>query len=132
MIDLDPDENKPELDEYYVKGVKLGETPAKPAGGFGGGQGGFGGGQESDMGTESDATDGADTGDQKRKAAASDARSVVVEMLRDYEAKVKAALVDSDPIDSEQPPVRQPRRGRGAGKPRQIAGPARDDKPNIS
>jgi hypothetical protein len=138
MVGLEPDDTKDELNEYYVKGVKLGETPsAKPGAGGTGGAGSFGGGTEFEQGDRPVDTNGADATEPKSKdamAADLSARAVVVEMLRDYETKIKAALVDSDPIDSEQPP----RRGRRGYRPGSrvfspaIAGPAMGtDKPTV-
>lgn len=69
---------------------------------------------------------------RRRTPAGDEAKRVVLEMLAGYEAKLKAALVDNDPVDSEQPPAKRPRRGRGAPRPAQGAGPARDDKPSFS
>jgi hypothetical protein len=64
-------------------------------------------------------------GTPKEKSAPSElyARRAVVEMLRDYEAKLKSALADDDPVDSPQPPPRKPKRGQGASKPVSVASP---------
>lgn len=132
---MDPDDDKPELNEYYYRGQKLGEKPPAPPG-FpggplppqgegpeaqqpGGGQGGAGFGSQN--------ADGASYGSYADAEKA--ARSVVVEMLRGYETKLKAALVDNDPVDSEQPPGRGKRPRRGTPSTVTSAGPAREDKP---
>ena len=133
---MDPDDDKPAMNEYYFRGQKVGyKPPAPPA--FPGGppppgadpddpEGQPPGGGADGAGFGSQNADGQSYG--QFASAAKTARSVVIEMLRGYEAKVKAALADSDPIDSEQPPKgRRPR--RGAPSTVTSVGPARGDKP---
>lgn len=126
-VDLDPDEENEALNEYYYNGTPLGQQPPQP--GFGGGPAGVPGSEGQDEGAQQDAIES--IGEKKAKAAAAlEARRVIVSLLGDYEEKLKAALADSDPIDSEQPPTARPR-GR---KPPAVspAGPARDDRPNVA
>jgi hypothetical protein len=135
---LDPDDDKPALNEYYYRGQKLGEKPPAPPGfpgGFPGGPpGGPGeenqsppGGGSAGAGFGSQNADGSSYGQYADAEKA--ARSVVVEMLRGYETKLKAALADNDPIDSEQPPVRARRPRRGTPSTVSTAGVASENKP---
>lgn len=168
QVGLEPDEDRPEMNEYYYRGTKLGE--AQPQAGFGGGepggeQGNEGGGLYRDE--EGHLVDGegnfidaqgnpvdepvsvdeqGNIVDERGKArgkmkiklasrrtpAGDEAKRVVIEMLTGYEAKLKAALIDTDPVDSEQPPTGKPKRGRGRHRSPTATGPARDDKPNIA
>lgn len=135
QMDLDPDKDNSALDKYYYKGTELGQPAQPPGGGWPG----------ADF---EEPTDGVDQGqaDQwqeevpKAKTRSArpplsvrgQARRAVFEALSVYEDHLKSRLADSDPIDSDQPPPTKPRRGRGGQKPVTVAGPARDDKPNIS
>jgi capsid portal protein len=105
MLHFTPVDDKPEMDEYYYSGQKLGEKPPSPFGGGGPGQPGFGnpgdpnaplppGGGPDGAGFGSQNVDGSHGQYAEAEKAA---RSVVVDMLRGYEAKVKAALADNDP-----------------------------------
>lgn len=142
----EPVKNRPELDEYYYKGQKLGTPPPSPFGappghpGAGGppkppnpfGQDGGPPKPPNPFGQQPKEED-QQQGPQFQKTAIEEvARGVVLGILRDYEARTKAALVDNDPIDSEQPPSKKPRRGRGIPNAVSGAGPARDDKPQIA
>jgi hypothetical protein len=110
-LGMDPEDDKPTLNEYYYRGQKLGEKPPAPPG-FPGGpmppapgeQSPDGGGPGGGPGFGSQNADGSSYGQYADAEKA--ARSVVVEMLRGYETKLKAALAD-DPDDSEQPPRRR-------------------------
>ncbi len=139
-LKMDTVDDKPELNEYFYKGQKIG-TPPTPAPGAGFGGPGPGasdgrvepggehrpGGGPGGPGFGAQNADGQSYGQYAEAEKA--ARSVVVDMLRGYEAKIKAALADNDPIDSEQPPVRGRRpRGRAPSTVTSV-GPARDDKP---
>lgn len=124
---MDPDEDRPEMNEYYYKGTKLGEKKEVAPPGMGGpgqpdpndpsAQQPGGGADGAAFGSQN--ADGSSYGQYEQKAAAA-AKSVMVEMLRDYEAKVKAALAEDD-----QP---QKRKRKGAVA---VASPAREDKPSI-
>ena len=143
-LDLDPDEDTPELNEYFYKGQKLGAKPQAPPGAGFGTPGGNpqdpnadpnadlnqqvpgGGAQGAGFGSQNA---GGGYGQFEQKAATDAARAVFIEMTRDFERKVKGALlVDNDPIDSEQPPVRGKRPRRGTPSTVTSAGPARGDK----
>ena len=147
QLGLDTDDDKDELNEYYVKGVKLGEAPAKPGGGspFGGGQGGMFGqpggpvtdGAQSEIDEDMKSADpeawrrrNADADAQQQKQARAVARDVMIELFRDFERKMKGALVDNDPIDSPQPPAKRPRR---TGRPETVssAGQGNAEKPRA-
>jgi hypothetical protein len=106
---LDPDDKHPELDEYYFRGQKLGTPPPAPPGMGVPGQPGAPG-QPPGAPAEEKPLDGKDAlavleggkpkGEEpevpKEKSAGESARDVVVEMLRGYEAKLKAALDESE------------------------------------
>lgn len=144
-IGLEPDANDPALDKYYYKGQPLGTPPPAPASPFGGGPKNPDG-SHGLFGKPEDGSDDGSGGESQgptppggfppkpgfKSKAASEARAVVIEMLRGYEKTQKAALEDNDPIDSEQPPVQKPKRGRGRPSVVTSGGPARDDKPNVS
>lgn len=151
-VGLEPDTTKPELDEYYWNGTKLGATPPVPTmpnpdGSVGQFPGGGGdpnapdGGGPPDQGQPGQGVPqgppppgggGAPPFGKKSKIKTADiiARETMVEMFRDYEQKLKAALVDEDPIDSEQPPTKPPKRGRTIPDITSV-GPSREDLPNV-
>lgn len=143
QVNLEPERNKPEMDKYYYKGQPLGTPPPTPMLPGGGknpdGSHGVFGKPEGDGGDDGSGQDQGPTPPGGfppkpgfKSKAASEARSVVIEMLRGYEKTMKAALEDNDPIDSDQPPRRKPRRGQGIPNAVTSGGPARDDKPNIA
>jgi hypothetical protein len=122
MLHLTPVADKPEMDEYYYGGQKLGAPPPAPPGGGFGGFGGAGGGNpdgsvgqfDEDPGAElpeeappaTDAPPKEKTAWEKReilrahnmvsRKASRAAKRVVVEMIRDYETKLKSALTEQD------------------------------------
>jgi hypothetical protein len=144
-VGLDPDEERPVMNEYYYNGAPLGQASPQPGGASGEQSGEQPGEEQPDERAQQEALaqaggrpgrkPGTSQGEDTAKAAAAaaaEAKRIVVSLLGDYEEKLKAALADSDPIDSEQPPARRPRRGRGRPGIVQPAGPARDDKPNVA
>jgi hypothetical protein len=105
MLRLTPVDDKPEMDEYYYHGTKLGSPPPAPPGGDIGGFGGASGGNPDGSVGQFDEDPYAEAEDQqlaekKRKrgdgAATRAAKRVVVAMLRDYETKLKSALAEGD------------------------------------
>jgi hypothetical protein len=138
-MDLAPDKDAPELNNYYYKGTKLGDTPAAPGGAHPGG--GFppnvGPGQQ--PGAPPQPGGGFGSFDDKpqpgqppnpAQAAKAAAKEAFLEMARDFEAKHAAALLDTDPIDSPQPPKgKKPRRDTPATVTG--TGPARGDIPVV-
>jgi hypothetical protein len=115
MLHLTPVADKPAMDEYYYGGQLLGATPPAPPG-FGGAGGGNPDGsvgqfeedpnaaqaeqdqQPPDVGASAEET----AAWWKRRNARADGRQsraakrVVVEMIRDYEMKLKSALAEGD------------------------------------
>lgn len=111
-IGMDPDDGHPEMDEYYYGGQKLGEKPPDPFGGQPGAPGSeeagfFGEDPEAEAETGAPSFGAPPFGRPpagkapplavpKRKGVDA-ARAMVVDMLRGYEAALKAALEDESP-----------------------------------
>lgn len=148
-VGLETVEDRPELDDYYWNGTKLGQTPPVP--GMPNPDGSMGQlvpGAEGEDGPPDQGQPGQGLPQgppkpggggtpppfgKKTKVKTADmiARDTVVSMLRGYERELKAALVDEDPIDSEQPPTKPPKRDRTIPTISD-AGPSREDFPNIT